>query len=117
MPQQERLSDKAKTDLEAVIRRTLISLRDWRDGLEEERKQERSRKRIICLANQALDLVKPLISVKKEKVASDSLDGLATSEFEKFYRLCAKEEGSSSSIQLPLPLVDVSFTIHQPPIA
>ena len=116
MPQQERLSDQAKKDAKAIIHRILISLRDWRDGLEEERKQERSRKRIICLANQALDLVKPRISLKKEKVASDSLDDLATSEFEKFSRLCAKE-GSSTSIQLPLPLVDGSFTIQLPPIA
>lgn len=116
MPRQERLSDKAKEDAKAIIRRTLISLRDWRDGLEEERKQEISRKRIICLANQALDLVKPLISLKKEKVASDSLDDLTTSEFEKFSRLCA-EEGSSTSIQLPLLLVDSSFTIQLLPIA
>ena len=116
MPQQERLSDKAKKDLEALICRTLTSLRDWRDGLEEEREQERSRKRIICLIRQALDLVKPHISLEKEKVARVSLNDLATSEFEKFSRLCA-EEASSASIQLPLPVVTGSFTIRFPPIA
>jgi hypothetical protein len=115
MPKQERLSDKAKEDLETMIWRSLISLRDWRDGLEKDRNQERSRKRIIFLANQALDLVKPQGLMKKEKVASDSLDDLATSEFEKFSRLCAKE-GSSYSIKLPLPLVDGSVTIKLPPI-